>query len=42
MDVSPKSLDIAEQKGVYKKLICDEILPKGMPFKTGKDVKYYF
>ncbi|KAJ8033502.1 hypothetical protein HOLleu_23762 [Holothuria leucospilota] len=34
VDVSPKSLDIAEQKGVYKKLICDEILPKGMPFKT--------
>ncbi|KAJ8033494.1 Methyltransferase-like protein 27 [Holothuria leucospilota] len=33
VDFSRKSLDVAEEKGVYKKLVCAEIVPEGMPFR---------
>ncbi|KAJ8033501.1 Methyltransferase-like protein 27 [Holothuria leucospilota] len=36
VDVSQKSLDVAKQKGVYKKLICAEIVPQGMHFSDGE------
>ncbi|XP_071823766.1 methyltransferase-like protein 27 [Apostichopus japonicus] len=32
VDISQKSLDIAEKKGIYQKLVCDQVGKERMPF----------
>lgn len=36
LDISPESLRVAEQKGVYKKLICAEVGKEAMPFNDNE------
>lgn len=36
LDISQKSLDFSEKKGIYKKLFCVDVGTDGMPFNDSK------